>query len=359
MRRYPLTLLLSLALGLLLAGCADGVVDAGSLQDMDADEEASTDTDATNGTQEADEAETQQTGPTGGTDEADRADEEDRHTDEAPARQGDESASDAGDGASSAEDEGDDGDADTTLVRLYYLAPGGGTPARADPFLVSLQREIPSTPGIALATLRELVDGPTHADEEMIDGISTVVPPETLVLGVAIDEGLATVNLSREFESGGGSLSMLGRLAQIVYTITQFPTVDEVEFQLDGEKVTVFSGEGIVIDGPGSRDDFRHLLPTVFVDTPAAGADVTDPLRVTGMAMVFEATFQYRLEAADGTVLAEGHTMTDNGMGWGAFDFTIPFEVAEQQKGTLTVWEYSAKDGSVQGERSTPVVLNP
>jgi hypothetical protein len=37
----------------------------------------------------------------------------------------------------------------------------GGTPGRADPFLVSVQREIPSTPRIALATLRELVDGPS------------------------------------------------------------------------------------------------------------------------------------------------------------------------------------------------------
>jgi hypothetical protein len=54
------------------------------------------------------------------------------------------------------------------------------------------------------------------------------------------------------------------------------------------------------------------------------------------MAAVFEATFLYRLEAADGTVLAEGFEMTDNGMGWGSFDFTIDVDVDERQEGTLT-----------------------
>jgi germination protein M len=222
-----------------------------------------------------------------------------------------------------------------------------------------VQREIPSTPGIALATLRELVDGPSSADEALIDGIATSVPGETLVLGVNIADGLATVDLSREFESGGGSFSMFSRLAQVIYTVTQFPTVDEVEFQLDGQPVRVFSGEGITIDEPGSRADFVDLLPTVFVDTPAAGAEATTPLRVTGMGAVFEATFQYRLETVAGTVLDEGFAMTDNGMGWGAFDITLDVSVDAPTQATLTVWEYSAKDGSVQALRETPLTLLP
>ncbi|MPY98339.1 MAG: hypothetical protein GEU97_10130 [Actinophytocola sp.] len=248
---------------------------------------------------------------------------------------------------------------DTTSIRLYFIAPGGGTPGRADPFLVSVHRQIPATPGIARASLEQLVAGPSAGDRNLIDGILSAVPTDTLVLGVNIKNGLATVDLSREFESGGGSFSMFGRLAQVVYTVTQFPTVNEVEFRLDGKPVTMFSGEGIVLDEPVSRADYHELLPNVFVDSPAAGSTATGSLRARGMAAVFEATFQYRLKGADGTVLAKGFAMTDNGTGWGAFDVTIGFDVDRTQRGTLTVWEYSAKDGSVQGKRVTPLVLAP
>ena len=55
---------------------------------------------------------------------------------------------------------------------------------------------------------------------------------------VNVKGGIATVNLSTEFDSGSGKESMQGRLAQVVYTITQFPTVRSVSFKLDGRPVT-------------------------------------------------------------------------------------------------------------------------
>ena len=329
MKRIVVALTIGTVLALALMACGDGVVDAGPLEAGDPD----TGTDTDDGTDASPEEELPD-------------DDAEPQTDDAP-------------GGTKDSDSTTDAD-DTSVIRLYYVAPGGDTSGRAGPFLVSVQREIPSTPGIAQATLRELVEGPSAADEALIDGIATSVPADTLVLGINIDDGLATVDLSREFESGGGSFSMFSRLAQVVYTVTQFPTVDEVEFMLDGQPVTVFSGEGILIDGPASRDDLVDLLPSVFVDTPAAGAAVEGgSLRMTGMATVFEATFQYRLETADGRVLDEHFAMTDNGIGWGSFDVTIDYDIDQAQEATLTVSEYSAKDGSVQAERATPLVLLP
>jgi germination protein M len=332
-------------LALLLVGCGGGVVDGGPVAD-DTDIEAPTEEPATEPTEEP--ADTDEVTDDTETTEPEVTEPADDPTEPEPTEE-----------PETTEPASDDDDEQTTAVTLYYLAPGGENPGRAGPFLVAVERRIPSTQRIALATLRELFEGPTAGDEALVAGVSTAIPSSALVLDVGIVDGLATVDLSREFESGGGSFSMFARLAQVVYTVSQWPTVDEVAFELDGQPVTVFSGEGIVLDGPVSRADYYDLLPGVFVDSPAAGATLASGERVSGMAAVFEATFLYRLEDADGTVLAEGFEMTDNGMGWGAFDFALPFDVDGRQPGLLTVWEASAKDGSDQSLRVTPVVLAP
>ena len=123
----------------------------------------------------------------------------------------------------------------------------------------------------------------------------TDIPDGTKLLGLTIKDGVATVDLSAEFESGGGRASILGRLAQVVYTLTQFPTVDQVLFKLDGEPVTVFGGAGVRLDHPVGRDDYTNQLPAIFMDRPAYGAALGHPGRVSGVANVFEATFRVRL----------------------------------------------------------------
>jgi hypothetical protein len=346
MTRLRMTATIGLVLALLLAACGGGVTDGGPLDPDDSDDPASpTEPDDTDDD------------PGDDSDAPDDAADEDDDTSD-----GDDDTTD-GDDADDSEPDDDGSDAappaNTTTVRLYFLAPGGGTPARADPFLISLERELEATPRIAHATVRALIDGPTADDEALVADLSSAVPEETLLLGITIDDRVATVDLSREFESGGGSLSMFARLAQVVYSVTQFPTVDAVAFRLDGEPVTVFSGEGIVLDGPVTRDDYVDLLPTIFIDTPAAGAEVELPLRLTGKAAVFEATFQYRVTAADGTVLGEGFTMSDSGVGWGSINVTLDVDVDVPTDAVLSVWEYSARDGSIQAERDTPIRLVP
>jgi hypothetical protein len=188
----------------------------------------------------------------------------------------------------------------------------------------------------------------------------TVIPDGTRFLGLRIEGGVATVNLSREFQSGGGSASVLGRLAQVVYTLTQFPTVQGVRFELDGEPVEVFSGEGVVLSEPVGRDDYYDQLPTIFVDRPAWGGVLANPARVTGLANTFEATFQVRIADGDGRALAQGPVMATCGTGcWGTFDVTIPYDVPSAGWGTLQVFEFSAADGSVVNRTEYPVWLTP
>jgi len=135
-------------------------------------------------------------------------------------------------------------------------------------YAVAVTRAVPATPDVAGNAMRALIGGPT--DQELDEGLSSAVPVDTLLLGIVIEDGLATIDLGREFESGGGSFAMLGRLAQVVYTLTQFPTVNAVQFKLDGQAVTVFSGEGILLENPVTRGDYASILPLVPVSAGEA-----------------------------------------------------------------------------------------
>ena len=243
----------------------------------------------------------------------------------------------------------------TTVVRAYFYL--GGEPGSAG--LVPLLREVPKTPAIGTAALNALVAGPT-ATERADRVITSAVPAGSRLLGLTIEDGIATVDLSSEFESGGGSMSISVRLAQVVYTLTQFPTVESVLFEIDGRPVNVFSSEGLILDGPVDRGTFDDVLPNIYVDRPAFGAGIGNPARIAGSANVFEATFLITLLDGDGATIAETQAMATCGTGCrGTFDFTVPYTVTAAQWGTLRVWDGSAKDGSPENVREYPVWLTP
>jgi germination protein M len=240
-------------------------------------------------------------------------------------------------------------------VRTYFYL--GGEPGTAG--LVPLLRRVPQTQAVGAAAMNALLAGPT-ADESAERVITSAVPDGSRLLGLLIENGMATVDLSNEFESGGGSASVITRLGQVVYTLTQFPTVTSVAFEIEGRPVTVFSSEGIVLDGPLGRDHYADLLPSIFVDRPAYGTGLGNPARITGSSNVFEATFLVTLLDGSGVTIAQTQAMATCGTGCrGTFDVTLPYSVPEAGWGTLRVWDGSAKDGSPENVREYPVWLTP
>jgi hypothetical protein len=217
-------------------------------------------------------------------------------------------------------------------------------------------REVPMTTGVARAAMEALLEGGPKAIASV--QLSTAIPAGTRLLGVSVREGVATVDLSREFESGGGSASMSYRLGQVVYTLTQFATVKSVVFNIDGQPVTTFGGEGIDLGRPQTRFDYEQLLPDVFVDRPTYGAAIGNPARVTGNADVFEATFRIAILDDAGKTMVDRQAMATCGSGCrGTFDITLSYVTRREQWGTLRVYFGSAKDGSPQSVRDYPVWL--
>lgn len=207
-------------------------------------------------------------------------------------------------------------------------------------------RESDWTQGVARVAMEQLLVGPSEADQEA--GLGTEIPEGTRLNDVSITDEVATVDLSSEFESGGGSLSMQLRVAQVVYTLTRFPTVTSVAFEIDGRPAEAIGGEGIVVSPPVTRADFAdNTLPAILVESPAPWQTVSSPLRLTGISNTFEATLNYQLIDAVGANIADGYGMATAGTGtWGTFDVTIPFEVTREGIGALIVFEVSAMDGS-------------
>ena len=198
---------------------------------------------------------------------------------------------------------------------------------------------------VAAGALEGLLTGPTETEQQM--GFSSAIPAGTELLGVVIEDGVATVDLSAEFGSGGGSASMMGRVAQVVFTLTQFPTVDAVSFELDGEPVTALGGEGLLLEEPQTRADWEHLTPAILVESPLPFAEVTSPLRIQGTANTFEAQFRVNVVDGDGLIVYDEPAMATSGTGTrGTFDITATFEVPREGIGAVIVWEESAKDGS-------------
>ena len=244
--------------------------------------------------------------------------------------------------------------AETMLVRAYYVLDG---PSGVEGLVPTL-RVVPKSTGVARSAMNALLD--PDAVLARYSQLSTGIPSGTKLLGITIKNGVATVDFSSEFESGGGSASAAYRLGQVTYTLTQFPTVRAVLFQVEGRTVTTFGSEGIVLDGPQTRKDFEDLLPSIFVDRPAFGAAANNPARVTGNANVFEATFRVALLDGSGKVLVDQQAMATCGSGCrGTFDVTLQYDVPKAEYGTLRVYFGSAKDGSPQDIRDYPVWLTP
>lgn len=242
----------------------------------------------------------------------------------------------------------------TTIVRAYFWLGGGEGSAG----LVAVLREVPATKAIATAAVNAALAGPTSGEAGR--SISTAIPDGSQLLGLTVEGGVATIDLSSEFESGGGSASVLTRLGQVVYTLTQFPSVKSVVFQIEGETRTVFSSEGVVLDKPTTRADYVDLLPDIWVDRPAFGAAIGNPAHITGNANVFEATFRIAILDGGGAVLVDEMAMATCGTGCrGTFDEALAYTVSKAQYGTLRVYFGSAQDGSPQSIRDYRVWLTP
>lgn len=254
--------------------------------------------------------------------------------------------------ATSSADPGTDGSTDSTeavvtsVVKAYFMDVEKVTPVSGSAI----------GKGVASAAMELLLAGP---DPSLTAGLTTMIPAGTELLGVSIADKVATVDLSSEFTSGGGTLSMTGRVAQVVFTLTQFPTIESVQFEVEGEPLDVLGGEGVILDTPRTRVTEEQFAPEVLIESPTWGTSVpATPLRVRGSANVFEAVFQLEIADSTGKVIRTQRVQATSGTGTrGTFDATIPLDGVKPGAATIIGSYLSAKDGLRVVVTEVPIIV--
>lgn len=226
--------------------------------------------------------------------------------------------------------------AGTITIQLWFARAGRLAPTR---------RTRPATLATSRLALTELTAGPTAAEQRA--GMSTALPAEPGFAVVGIDDRVATVEFAPAFSTGSTATVRL-RQAQVVYTLTQFPTVARVQFRSGGDPA----------GAPAGRSAYADLLPPIVVLDPVIGQRVTSPITVTGTADVFEATVSVRLLDGGGRQLATAFTTATCGTGCrGSYRLTLAYRSGAGGAGTVEVYQVSAQDGSRRDVVALPVRL--
>ena len=96
-----------------------------------------------------------------------------------------------------------------------------------------------------------LLAGPTDTAN------SSAIPVGIKMRSLAVKNGGVYLDLSRDFKTGGGSSSMIARLAQVLYTATSLEPNAKVWISVEGEPLELLGGEGLEVPQPLTRDLFQ------------------------------------------------------------------------------------------------------
>ncbi len=105
-------------------------------------------------------------------------------------------------------------------------------------------------------TMKSLIGGLNAS--ELNKGLISLIPENTVLLGVSIKDSTAFMNFNEKLKFNSfGEEGLKASLMQIVYTATEFPTVDKVQILINGKKTEYLSTEGVFVGKPLTRSSFK------------------------------------------------------------------------------------------------------
>ena len=150
-------------------------------------------------------------------------------------------------------------------VKLYFSDKEGRV-------LIEQSRTIPKTLSLARETVNQWILGPTsNAD------CYPAVSPQTKLIDINISNGIATVDLSKEYLQPFSNVTAETALYGLVNTVAQFSTVQLVKVRIEGQEIRTYRGINLdqlrfrndVIgysSGPISQGELNDVPPNVSAE---------------------------------------------------------------------------------------------
>lgn len=96
-------------------------------------------------------------------------------------------------------------------------------------------------------SIKNLLQGPT--EKEKAKGIYSEIPQGTKLISLEETPNKVVINLSGDFEQGGGTEGLYKRLYQVIKTSNKNTALD-VYLYINGKQADVVGGEGIMLNQP-------------------------------------------------------------------------------------------------------------
>lgn len=244
-------------------------------------------------------------------------------------------------------------------VTVYYLRPVGLTR-----YLAPEKHQVPftsSATGVATSAVTELLAGmPRYL------GTARPFPPGTHLLGLGIDAGTATVNLSRQ--ALGGASGDGYAVQALVWTVTQVPRVKRVVVEVEGRSTGTLDGRpldrllGVGVGGRQLvRDRAARMAPILLAEPAPRGAVPGGRVVAKGQARTAGGAVGLRLRDQSGRVVSQGYAALPSDAGrWGTFSGALTFVPPLQpQLWTVEAFETDPADASVTYSVAVQVWVGP
>ncbi len=141
--------------------------------------------------------------------------------------------------------------AKTELQLCFTVIDADGTVVRK-----MIKRSVAKNDSPLTTAINLLLAGPDYSNAAERN-LTSFIPKGTKLLGARVSNGVAYLNFSDNFEfNQEGTVGQINQLMQVVYTATNFSTVNSVQFLINGQQKKFLGEEGIRIDAPLTKSSF-------------------------------------------------------------------------------------------------------